>query len=481
MGSESTVQRLLQGTEFNDPRMFDLLNLLITDVYDLYNQVNPPTDIRFGFTGQIPITGLVTGFQATLFPYNVRLTWEPVSGISQYIIKYISGAHDETAWDDANTILTTSTLSADINPLTIPLTTGNHTFLIKAVNNTGVGSSIASFTGVNVPQILPPVVTASVISNSVLLYWTTPVSVFAIAHYNVFKNGNLVGNVNGTFDAVFETTGGIFTYSVQAVDIVGNLGVPSAGVTVQVQDPADYALHSTLVSSLNGTRVNVTKTRVGTTDYLLAPTNDTETYDEHFNVNNHFASPQAQIDAGFPYYIEPSKLTGTYTEVFDFTATFDNTIVVVQFNTITGIGTVTTNTSTIETSFDGITWSAPVVAASTFAASLRYVRVTIKFVAVDTKSLMYLYNLQCILNVKREQDGGTALVYAADAGGTVVPFNKVFKHIDTIDLTAVSTVEQKAVYDFAFPVNPTTFKILLFNAAGARINGKVTWISRGIV
>lgn len=212
---------------------------------------------------------------------------------------------------------------------------------------------------------------------------------------------------------------------------------------------------------------------------LLACVDTAITWENHF-INNGWTTPQAQITAGYTIYVEPSLTTGSYQEVFDFGSIISNIIAVVNWNQASVVGTVATASTTLETSTDGITWSAPTLGTSVFAQSLRYVRLTMNFVGANDKSLSIYTNLQCLLNVHREQDGGQANVFAADAGGTTVTFNKAFKALDALAVTPLSTLEQKAVYDFAFPPNPTTFKVFLFNAAGARIDGLVTWVARGI-
>lgn len=212
---------------------------------------------------------------------------------------------------------------------------------------------------------------------------------------------------------------------------------------------------------------------------LLACVNTGISWENHF-ITNAWASPQAQITAGYTIYVEPSLTTGSYQEVFDFGSVISNIIAVVNWNQTAVVGTVTTASTTLETSTDGIIWSTPTLGTSVFAQSLRYVRLTMNFVGANDKSLAIYNNLQCLLNVHREQDGGQANVFAADVGGTVVSFNKAFKALDALTVTPLSTIEQKAVYDFAFPPNPTTFKVLLFNAAGARVDGLITWVARGI-
>lgn len=248
MSNQSVISSLLGGIEFDDPRLYDLLALLSNDLYKVYNQLNPPSVQSFGATGQAILPNDVSGFVATLFNNNLKLNWSAVDGFVSYELRYKAGSLDETAWDTASTILRTGTLSADINPLIIPLTTGSHTFLLKAVDNNGSYSSTPAILIISIAAITSPSVSTVIITNFVLLSWSTPVSTWLIDHYNIYKNGVLQGRVSGTFEAIFETVGGTFTYVVEPVDIVGNVGTPSSGVTVAVSNPVDFTLHASLLT-----------------------------------------------------------------------------------------------------------------------------------------------------------------------------------------------------------------------------------------
>lgn len=257
MANESSVRNLLNGVEFDNPRLYTLLDQLIGDFYKLQNQVNPPTAGRvFGTTGVITVPNTVDSFTAFVYNNNVKLAWLILSGIVNYEIRYQIGDLDYTNWDTARILLRTSTSSADINPLTIPLTFGNHTFFIKAVDSLGNFTPNASTVTINVAAIASPVITATVISNFVLLNWTLPTSTFLIDYFNIYKNGVKIGTASGTFESFFETIGGTFTYVVEPVDIVGNVGAASAGVALIVSNPVDFTLHSILNSTFNGTKVN---------------------------------------------------------------------------------------------------------------------------------------------------------------------------------------------------------------------------------
>lgn len=478
---ESIVQSLLSGIEFGDSRLYSVLQQIASDLYRVDKQLNPPTVAgAFGLTGQLILPSFVSGFSATLTSDNLKLQWSPINGLVSYEIRYKIGSNVSTDWDTAAVILRTSTFSADINPLLVPLVYGNHTFFIKAIDPAGNYSIIASFAVVNIPIIPTTVVTTVVINNFVLLYWTTPLSVFAIDHYNIYKDGVLQGSISGTFKTVFEIIGGTFTYIIQAVDIVGNLGIPSTGAVVIVTNPADFSLRSSITSTLTGTKTNCVKEVIGGGNYLLACVNATETYQAHFT-GNAWTTPQNQITAGFPLYVEPAFTTGQYQEVFDFGSIINNIIVVMNWSTIIVNGSVTTATSTIETSTDNIIWTTPIISSSAYATAVRYVRFTMKFIGSSNTSLCYFYNIRCLLNVHQESDGGQITLNAGDVGGTVVTFTKAFKTVQAINLTSQSLQPIDLIYDFSFPVNPTTFKAFAFDNTGNRITATISWSARGIL
>lgn len=472
MSSETIVNSLLQGIEFDDPRLYDLLSKLSRDLYGVVNELHPPTSRSFGITGQLGTTNNITGFSATIFPRNLRLTWASLEGITTYEIRYNSG--NNNTWDGADVILRTTTNSADIDPVQVPLTIGDHTFLIKAISSSGVESETASSVLVNIPKPSTPVVTAIVIDNFVLLTWTEPDSVFAIEHYHVYKDGVALGNMNGTFEAIFETVAGTYEYSIEAADIIDNhsdLGV----VTAEVKQPPDFELQDSQVSALGGTKTNV----VLEDTHLVCCVTTGEAYEDHF-INNSWDTIQDQIDAGYPIYVEPSETSGSYEEVFDFGTILSNNIVSVRWNELTISGSVSI-VCKIAVSDDNITYDSFVTASSRFAASLRYAKVRLEFTGSTDKSLLLLSNLNVVLDVKREMDAGTASAVSTDASGTEVFFNKSFHSVDSITVTPLSTVLRTAIYDFSGGADPTSFFVYLFDSGGSRVSGDVSWKARGVV
>ena len=253
MSNENIVRSLLAGTEFDDPRLYDLIDKLVADLYKAYNQLYPPTTGRnFGVTGSLATVSNVTGFSVNIEGSNIRLSWDTVTGAVSYEIRYQLGT--STDWTTARSLVITGTATASIDPVTLPLTIGTHTFLVRATDTIGNLSAVSSV-AVTLNQLAAPSISSTVIDNFVLLKWTPPANVLNIAYYRIYKNGTFTGKMDGTFDAIFETVSGTFLYGIEAVDIAGNVGVRGS-ISVTVNQPPDYELQDDRISNLSGTRSN---------------------------------------------------------------------------------------------------------------------------------------------------------------------------------------------------------------------------------
>lgn len=86
-----------------------------------------------------------------------------------------------------------------------------------------------------------------VIDNNILLRWsastagTLPIERYQVYKGNTFPTSVLVGEVAGTFAAIFESVGGDFTYWVVGVDSARNISSPVA-VVLRVSEPPDFIL-----------------------------------------------------------------------------------------------------------------------------------------------------------------------------------------------------------------------------------------------
>jgi len=460
------ARSLRQGVQLKDPRLYDLLGLLIdsiakndTDMASLESRI---TAAIGGVSAAVPD---VETFTYTLLPRFVKLEWlSPGVNVAQYEIR------KGTVWASAEFVTKTPTTNILLEPLTI----GDHTYLIKALDYSGVYCVDAKSVVVTIPAIGSVSITANVIDNYTLLYWTIPSSAFEIVYYTVKRLGSFLGNINGTFTTIFEATGGNYTYSITPYDVAGNAG-PEISVDVYVSAPADFVLESDQTSEFTGAKVNC----IADAGALLVCVNTTETFAEHFT-NHGWTTPQNQIDAGYPLYIQPSSTTASYQETFDFGTILTNILVTIDWSYNIICGSAVSIDPQIEVSDNGTDWSPHVHGKSTFVASLRYVRITLVF-AGTVNDLMQIYNLHVTLGARMALDSGDITANAGDSGGTVVNFNLVFKDVSSITVTSKSQEPIYPIYDFTDIPNPTSFKILVFDSAGNRITRTVSWKARGIV
>lgn len=445
--------------------------MMANDLYSLQRQVNPPAEQSRNLNpgGNTVTVTTPTGFMVTLFVNNIRLNWDrPASGLFLYELRLGS------SYDTADILLTTATNSADIDPVSRFIITGaTYTFWLIAIDDAGNRSTPTSVS-VAISNIGAPVITLSILGNSVLLKWTEPTSTFTVDHYIIAESGVAIGITSSTFDVVFESVAGTYNFTVQAVDIVGNLGAVSGTVSVTLSNPTDFVLFASVASTFSGTKVNTYKTRFGR---LFAVVVGAETWTDHF-VNNSFANIQDQIDAGYPKYFQPGPNTaGTYEEVFDFGSVIDDVIVNLSYNIIDISGVISIGT-TIATSLDNITYTAPVSGSSLFSTSLRYAKVKFTFTPGDDLAAIEMANLVCSANVKFETDQGTVAALSTDASGTQITFNKSFHSVESVALTPQTNTGVYAVYN---SLTATGCKVFVFDSGGARISKTVTWLARGII
>jgi hypothetical protein len=213
---------------------------------------------------------------------------------------------------------------------------------------------------------------------------------------------------------------------------------------------------------------------------LLACVNLTETWQAHF-ASRGWLTIQDQVSAGYPIYCEPALLTGSYENIIDFGQIYPSTIVNISYSTkqVSGSSTIAVK---IATSTDGITYTAFTSSSSVFGTSVRYAKFHFDVTGSDDKSLIEIYNIHIILDVRRDLDSGTVIANAGDVGGTTVTMSKAFKSLDSITLAALGTTQINPVYDFNFAtINPTTFKVYAFDNAGVRVSASISWKARGII
>jgi len=242
------IRSLITGLQKTQPKIYEALSA----VAKALDKLDTNIEAVVSELASVPESGLAIAPNVIVFTYrftrrNVILEWEqPDLSIFHYEIK-VGGAD----WDTATHVLTTSTLSAVLDPLVV----GTTRYWIKGIDFDGNVSIAALALDVVVPAIGAISVTSAVIDNNILFSWTEPTSTFDIDYYTIYKGAVLVGKTKGTFAVVFESVGGTFEYKFKPVDIAGNVG-PESTISVEVRQPPDFDLLAQLVDDLSGTKVN---------------------------------------------------------------------------------------------------------------------------------------------------------------------------------------------------------------------------------
>ncbi len=412
----------------------------------------------------------LSSFAAVAFNNAVNFTWN--------LDTYVAGGYEirvGASWAAGTTIvkgIKSNSFSWQ------PTTQGNLTFWMKPIIGNGIYSVNAAQAGLTIIAASITGLSQQVIDNNILLTWINVQGSYSIDHAEIRKGtvdwatATPIGKVSGSFATVFETTSGTYKYWVALTDSSGLTGTPSSIYAI-VNQPPDYVLRSQAPLTLAGTKTNALLSGGS----LYAPVNTTETFQQHF-VNNSWTTPQAQVDAGSIYFLQPPPSSASYVETIDYGATIPSSKISLTLTRTTIAGTVTI-TPKIETSPDNSTWTTFNNVYEAFSTSFRYVKITLTFASTGGGFLQITDSL-VRLDVKNHTVSGMGTAVSTDSGGTVVDITGKFVDVASIQVTAQGTSAINAIYDFVDAPNPTQFKVLLYNSSGTRVSGPFSYNIEGV-
>lgn len=475
INNNAEINSYLEGLQKSNPSLYNLLRLLSDDVNYVVDVLIPETARSTLATvfAPAPKSGPVDTFTYQIFPTSIRFNWT-TSDVKSVQFEVRRGA----TWDTAAFQFRISGLQADINPIT---NVGGTHFIIRSVNVDGVISDdeLALDVAFNFP--LSVIINYQVIDNNVLLRWTSPPGgSFAIDHYEIFRNGVLLGIQASTFFVYFETVAATVLYDIRAVDVAGNISGFSE-VAVIVNEPADFVLYDTRISAFGGTKTNVLLEN----GKLIGPLDLTKTWTTHFTTPG-WNTIADQVAAGYPYYGQPAVATGKYVEVIDYGSVLNDVIVNADWISNVIASTAGLNVQ-FESSLDNISYTTITAGPSVFYSSFRYIRVTLNFTS-DLHGLIEVTQLRVFLDVKLVLTSGSVIVTSTDndaatgsthVGGKYVAFIKPYKDVDSITLTINSVSPITAIFDFIDIANPDGFKAYAIDSSGNRVGQTVNWKVRG--
>jgi hypothetical protein len=349
---------------------------------------------------------------------------------------------------------------------------------VDVAGNVGAGMSV------DVTISPPGVVTSTrseVVDNNALLYWAPPATgSLPFDRYEVRKGpswlgGEVVGsNGNSTFTTIFEQQAGVYSYWVAAVDTAGTAGTAVA-IVATVNQPPDYVLRADYNDDFSG----ITLSGLFLEDGRLYGPALNETIQTHFESRS-WATPDAQITAGYPLVFQPSGTSGYCERTIDYGAALPSTIIGVTVGSTVLSGAVAMVCQLSYKTLAGDSWTdAPSGDMQALASGFRYVKVRLTFTASGGDDLIEVASLNVKLSSKLKADSGAGSAVSTDVGGTAVSFTVAFIDVQSIVVTPSGTTARYAIYDFVDAPYPTSFKVLLFDSAGARVSGGFSWTARG--
>lgn len=442
-----------------------------------YTLAKPPT----------PNTPQISFQDTSLTNATVTISWDkvqPIFGLNGYELEYRSSTSPEIWTPVAFTKSNTITLPANWQP-------GSRVFRLRAQDNLISNYSDWRQFDVLIQKPNPIDVNtfrAQVIDNTVLLYWELPpISTLPISHVLIKKGtawatAEYIGEKSGTFTTVTENAAAEYTYWLATVDTEGNESDP-ASITRKVSQPPNYQFYAEFVSTLQSqagigdqpflSTVTLTNAKKDPNSTLVVlPVNTDQTYQQHFQsadpgvFGDSWSSPQDQISAGYPYFLQPGLPIGVYQEIVDFETLIGSSQITTTLDSDQldgGVGDLRVLTY-ISYSADSVTWSAEIASSSIFATAFRYVKVRIEVQQIDTtvpidKPLYAIHGLVIKLDNKQISDSGSITALGSDTNGTIVNFSKEFVDVASVVLTASSSTPCITVYDFKDDVIQATYSV----------------------
>jgi hypothetical protein len=334
------------------------------------------------------------------------------------------------------------------NNITLPANwLGDRLFTIKTVDLQGNESSGYSEIIAKLAPNPPTDLRSQVVDNNVMLFWTLPTRTSLPIDHILLKKGNtyesasVIGDKKGAFTTITENTGGVFTYWLAAVD-TENIESEPISITATVAEPPDFVFNANFISDFTGT-----KSSAGFDGSVLAlPINTTETFEEHFTTRS-WVSPQSQVTAGFPIFIQPTNASGFYEEVFDFGQPLASSRVLLSIEgiAIAGSPVVIPN---ISLSLDNSTYVDYNGVTDVFGTNFRYIKVKVVVnSAPPNVGLFEITQLSVRLDAKLKSDTGKISASSSDTLGSIVNFTKEFIDVQSINLSPLATTPIIAVYD----------------------------------
>lgn len=377
-----------------------------------------------GGGGDAPTKGIKKGDIITGTGIPAGTTVSAVTNTTQ-----ISLSNNTTAALSGTTVSISSTIDVDGTTSSRPADwLGSKTWTVRVVDRLGNASSGISIAQTKDLPSSPGNYRAQIVDNNVLLYWTPPTPTSSqlpvystrIKKGSSWNDGTIVGDKSGSFTTILELQGGSYTYWLATIDTDGNES-SAVSLAATVSQPPDY-IFTIEWSAGQGTKTTSNAITDPNTGYIVLPVDTTESYQTHFTSRS-WTSPQSQITAGYPVYIQPGTTSGYYQEVFNYGTVVPSTQISVAVSGNTISGTVSPVVD-IYTSLNNTDWTPYLNSTSAYAGNFQYVKIVVTVTQSVVGSIYQITSLKVRLDAKQKTDAGSVVISqqgAAQPQGSIAP------------------------------------------------------------
>ena len=357
---------------------------------------------------------------------------------------------------------------------------------------------------------------AEVIDNNVLLKFddATNANGLPIKHYEIKKsiqaaNGSyqsydtseLLGRIQGTFFVSFENTSGDYRYYVRAVDVLG-MQSDDEPIDAVVDEPPDFLLLTNYKTDFDASTnpPNGLPTFIKTSNFYVedgvgyANVDTTETIEEHFigtgsSSSPQFASPQAQIDAGFPRWLMPSKTAGFFQEIFNYGTNIKASQIKSRIQSNDIGSTTITPTLGFGSSITGSGSDTEIVNETSsqrrniYGTNFQYVRFKYDFAQAGGNDLLKVTQIRLLIEVKQRNDQGRGVALAGTAtytrSGTTITITRTNHGLAVGDGVGFDATGNATNGDYQVDTVPNANTFTVTDSASGTTNGTVDFDSDG--
>ena len=242
--------------------------------------------------------------------------------------------------------------------------------------------------------------------------------------FQTYSAAELLGRIQGTFFVSFEDTSGDYRYYVRAVDVLG-MESDDGFVDAVVDEPPDFTLITDFKTDFDASTdpPSGLPTFINSSNFYVedgvgyANVSTTETIQEHFigtgsNASPQFASPQAQIDAGFSNWLMPTETGGHFQEILNLGTNIKSAIIKSRIQSDDIGSTAITPTVGFGSSITGSGSNTSIVNETSaqqrniYGTNFQYVRFRYDFAQAGGNDLLKVRQIRLKAEVKQKNDQG---------------------------------------------------------------------------